>query len=69
MLCKNLIDRLINSSSDITFGLSTLLPLPSINCLILFAASGDDFINSGIIEIIEETNQGLIQLRLVYSGL
>ena len=65
LLCKNLIVRLINLSSDITFGLSILLP--SINCFILYAASGDSFINSGIIEIIEETNKGLIplQLRLV----
>ena len=55
---------------DNTLGLYTLLPLPSINCFILFAASGDAFINLGIIEIIVETNKGLvpIPLRLVDKG-
>ena len=51
-------------------GLSTLLPLLSINCFILFAASGTAFINSEITEIIDETNKGLIPvpLTLVYSS-
>ena len=50
-------------------GSSTLLPLPSNNCSILFAASGTAFINFGIIEIIEETNKGLILLPLICKWL
>ena len=67
---KNLIDWSINLSSNKTFDSSTLLPLPLIYCLILFTATDAIFINSGIIEIIEETNKGLIPLplRLVDSG-
>ena len=64
---KKLIDLLINSSSDKTLDLSTLLP--SINWFILFAASGATFINSGIIEIIVETIKGLIPLPLICKSL
>ena len=66
---KNLIDWSINLSFDKTLGWCTLLPLPSINCIILIALSCAAFINSGIIEIIEETNNGLIPLPLICQSL
>ena len=69
MPSKNLIDLSINLSSDKTLGSSIFIPSVSINCFILFAASGSAFINSGIIAIIEETNKGLIPLPLICKSL
>ena len=62
---KNLIHSSINLSSDTTFGSSILIHSPLINCFMLFTASGTSFINSGIIEIIEETNKKLIPVLLI----